>query len=126
MGLIRNLYAASFQNDRAEGQVRHQMPARVGNLQTEQVAGSAVADQSRLEGIVAYIADRRFAEHYDRVSDNRHRLQRVALQRHIGPLAVLDIGDGTLWLGGLLVFDICSEGGVDAIVHKGAAAGYRT
>src|SRR5215467_12802075 len=86
--LVRQLYTAAPQLDRTERQFRNRFPARVGNLQSKKVTSRGLIDDGRLESIAANPVECGLAQDDHCVPNNRHRLQRVALELHVSPRLV--------------------------------------
>lgn len=121
---MRDLNVSAAQGYWIERQIGNDRSARSGHTQTELIAASwlAVVNNSGAERMVPDVVERRFADEYPRIADNRERLHGVALELHQAGRAVFDVKQFALWGAVTLVFDIEPEAGGHAVANDSSAA----
>src|SRR5262245_60301586 len=121
---MRNLNVSAAQGYRIERQTGNDRSARSGHPQAELIVPSrlAVVDDRGAEGMVPHAVERRLADEYPRIADDRERLHGRALELHQAGRAAFDVEQFALRGAVTLVFDVEPEGSLHAVVGDGPAA----
>src|SRR5215468_4166437 len=121
---MRNLDVSAAQGYRVERQIRNDRSARSGHPQAELIVPSrlAVVDDRGAERMVTHAVERRLADEYPRIADDRERLHGRALELHHAGRAAFDVEKVALWDAVTLVFDVEPEVGLHAVVEDGPAS----
>src|SRR5262245_9054238 len=121
---MRNLNVSAAQRYRIERQTGNDRSARSGHPQAELIVPSrlAVVDDRGAEHMVPHAVERRLADEYPRIADDRERLHGRALELHHAGRATFDVEQFALWGAVTLVFDVEPECGLHAVVEDGPAA----
>src|SRR5215475_5634988 len=118
---MRNLNVSAAQGYRIERQTGNDRSARSGHPQAELIVTSrlAVVDDRGAEPMVTHAVERRLADEYPRIADDRERLHGRALELHHAGRTAFDVEQVALYGAVTLVFDVEPEGGVHAVVDDG-------
>src|SRR5215471_12834320 len=103
---MRNLNVSAAQRYRIERQTRNDRSARSGHTQAELIVTPrlAVVDDRGAERMVTNAVERRLADEYPRVADDRERLHGRALELQQAGRAAFDVEQFALWGAVTLVF----------------------
>src|SRR5262245_50446132 len=121
---MRDLNVAAAQGYRVERQIGNDLPARGVHPQAELIVPSrlAVVDDSGAERMVPHIVERRLADEYSSIADDRERLHGRALEFHHAGRVAFDVEEFALWGAVPLVSDVEPEGSGHAVVNDDPAA----